>query len=110
MNARKIVHDILRDYPESRNSDEKLLLIYESLYWTDWWNVRGFITEHYEFIRNHARYRALWQNTKWLFLATEIVKSKRESHRKEVCKKMREEKQGFACNIYNYAKRIIRNK
>lgn len=87
-----------------------MLLIYEYLYGNNCWDVNKFIIEHYSFIKNHVRYRAYWQNTRGLFPATERIKEKRELHRREIVEKIREEKQSFASNIYDYAKRIIRNK
>jgi len=110
MKDKQIVHDILRDYPEARNSDKELMLIYEYKYWTNCWDVNKFIKEHYSFISNHNRYRRYWQNTKGLFPATDIVKQQREAYRKEVVEEIREEKKSLASNIYSYAKRIIRNK
>ena len=109
---RQIVHDILRDYPEARNSDEKVLEKYFDKYAREYMDcfTEVFIRNHYSFIKNHVRHRAYWQNTKWLFPATDRVKEKREAYRKDVVQKIREEKKSFVSNIYTYAKRIIRNK
>ena len=109
MKTRQIVHDILRDYPKTRNSDEELLLVYYSVY-TDWMEQFHFITEHFDFIRNFIRERAYWQNTKGLYKPTEWVQRARRKKQAKVVEAIREEKKNFASHIYEYAKRIIRNK
>lgn len=111
MNNRQIVHDILRDYPEARNSDEKVLEYYYIDYCNDidedTWH---FIENHYSFIAIHRRDRRYWQNTKGLFPPTEEVKKGRRKKQAEIVQKVREEKQSFAGNVWNYARRIFDNK
>ena len=115
MNTRQIVHDILRDYPETRDDDKELLRIYA---WTCWLRVSDrfdinihrlsdFIEEHYFFIASHIRERAYWQNTKGMFLPSEWVKKARRKKQVEVVEAIREERKSFAQNVYAYAKKLF---
>ena len=70
MKTRQIVHDILRDYPFTRDSDMQLLSMFEIKYSVEN-TTQDFIEEHFDFIRNFIRERAYWQNTKGLYKPTE---------------------------------------
>lgn len=109
MTTRQIVHDILRDYPSTRDDDKKLLFTYWAHY-TNNITTGEFINEHFEFIRDFIWYRAYWQNTKGMFLPTDLVKRARRKKQAKVVEAIREEKKNFVVHIYQYAKRIIRNK
>ena len=111
MTTSQIVHDILRDYPEARDSDEVLLLVYYANYTSLKDNdTVSFITDHFEFIRSFIRRRAYIQNTKGLYKPSEWAKRERRKKEERIVEAIREEKKNFASHIYDYAKRIIRKK
>jgi len=101
MRTRQIVHDILRDYPETRNSDKVLFLKYVELYGNNCWNTTTFSIEHFDFIGNFIRVRAYWQNTKHMFLPAEWVKKGRKQKEAKIVKAIREENKDVAL-VFDY--------
>ena len=109
METRKIVHDILRDFPTSRDSDKELLLFYERNYSAEN-TTQEFILEHFEFISCFERERRYWQNTKGLFLPSESVVRGRKKKEARIVEAIREEKKSFTQNVFAYARRIFDKK
>jgi len=113
MDTTKKVKYLLENFEHTRDSDLELLLMYvkdQTLVGQQRDIVLYFIENHFEFINNYKRKRAFWQNTKSMFLASETTQKERRKKEARIVEAIREEKRSFASNIYNYAKRIIRNK
>ena len=77
-----IVREILKKYPETRDSDKELLLTYY-LYYSTYKHVETFIIEDFDFISKFIRYRAEIQNKEGLYKATEEIQKKRNVMKKE---------------------------
>ena len=86
MTTRKIVREILKNHPKTRNSDKLLLLVYIQLYGQGV-GTSQFVVEHFDFIRDFIRERARIQNKEWPYKACNEIQDKRgikeEEYRQE---------------------------
>ena len=113
MTTSKKVKYLLENFEHTRDSDLQLLLMYvkeQTLSGQQRDIVLHFIENHFDFINNYKRKRAFLQNTKGLYKPSEWVKRARIKKEAKIVEAIREEKKNFASHIYDYAKRIIRNK